>query len=272
MDTLRITTWNVNGIRAATRKGIADRLGRIRPDVLLLQEVRATPDQVEPAWAGGALEGFASTWNPAQKPGYSGTAAITRAPHALLSTGVGAGPDVEGRVVLVRAGTGTSSVRIASVYLPSGSSGEHRQAEKERWMERFQPWARALGRSRVPTLLCGDMNIARSELDIFHAKSNQNTSGFLPHERAWMDGLVESGWRDVVRERFGQVSGPYTWWSNRGRARELDRGWRIDYVLANSAAWKLVRDVAVHREESLGISDHAPVSVQIGLGQRRTAR
>jgi exodeoxyribonuclease-3 len=117
----------------------------------------------------------------------------------------------------------------------------------------------------VPTIICGDLNIAHTPRDIFYAKANEGTSGFLPHERKWMGDLLASGWHDVVREEAGERDGPYTWWSNRGQARALDRGWRIDYILCNKAARKLVTGVAVHREESLGISDHAPVSVDLDV-------
>jgi exodeoxyribonuclease-3 len=158
----------------------------------------------------------------------------------------------------------TAGVRVASVYLPSGSSGDHRQAEKDRWLGFFRDWTDPKARSRVPTILAGDLNIAHTERDLFHWKSNQKTSGFLPHERAWIGGLLDSGWTDFVREEAGDVDGPYTWWSNRGRARELDRGWRIDYVLGNRAAARLDWSTTIHREGGLDTSDHAPVSLDLG--------
>ncbi|MCA9279334.1 MAG: exodeoxyribonuclease III [Phycisphaeraceae bacterium] len=259
---MRITTWNVNGLRAAVRKGVAAQIARINPDVLLLQEVRAMPDQLTDNWHENGLDSWSFAWNPAEKPGYAGTALFSRDKHKEVKIGVeSSAGDPEGRLVIARVGP----VRVASVYLPSGSSGDHRQIEKEKWMKKFAPWAEALRKSRIPTILGGDFNIARTELDIFHAKSNEKSSGFLPHERAWMDTLVGSGWADIIRERAGEVHGPYTWWSNRGRARELDRGWRIDYVLANPAAAKIVRDAHVDRDASLTISDHAPVSVDLDI-------
>ena len=109
----------------------------------------------------------------------------------------------------------------------------------------------------------GDLNIAHTEKDIFHAKSNQKTSGFLPHEREWFGELLESGWHDLSREHFGDVHGPYSWWSNRGRARELDRGWRIDYLLATAEVRDRLESVEIHRAAGLTVSDHAPVSVDI---------
>lgn len=262
---MRVTTWNVNGLRAALRKGFADVIDRLDPDVLLLQEVRATPDQLPADWA--EPDGWHVHWHPAQRPGYSGTAIWSREPIKLIGTGHGTDHtdldegDPEGRLVFAK----TGPLRVASVYLPSGSSGDHRQAQKERWLDAFRPWADSASKSRVPTLLGGDFNIAHTENDIFHAKSNQNTSGFLPHEREWIGGLFESGWNDFVRQQAGERPGPYTWWSNRGRARELDRGWRIDYLLGNRAVAKHAQSFHIDREAGITVSDHAPLSVDLDI-------
>ncbi|MCB9679863.1 MAG: exodeoxyribonuclease III [Alphaproteobacteria bacterium] len=257
---MRLTTWNVNGLRAAVRKGFGDFVDRVAPDVLLLQEIRVTPDQLDAMWR--APDGWHVVWHPAEKPGYSGTAVWSRHPIEVLGTGLD-DADPEGRVVRVR----TCGVQVASVYLPSGSSSEARQQAKEAWMARFAPWSWALLASHVdePLLLGGDLNIAHTERDIWNAKSNAKTSGFLPHERAWFGELLGGGWHDVVREQVGDVQGPYAWWSNRGRARELDRGWRIDYLLANDAAASRVRAVDTLREGGLVVSDHAPVSVDLDV-------
>lgn len=255
---MRITTWNVNGLRAALRKGFADHLRRVNPDVLLLQEVRALPEQLPMPWA--SPEGWDVRWHPAQKKGYAGVSVWSRKPMKVLGTGLDEhDEDPEGRVLRVQ----VDGVRVVSIYLPSGSSGDHRQAEKEKWMARFLPWARKAARSRVPTVLGGDFNIAHAERDIFYAKSNEKSSGFLPHERAWFGDLLGAGWRDVVRDEFGEVQGPYSWWSNRGQARALDRGWRIDYLLANRAAAKRFESAGIDREAGLAVSDHAPVSIDL---------
>lgn len=259
---VRITTWNVNGMRNAIRRGFDRPLERIAPDVLLLQEIRARPDQLPAEWR--EPEGWHVQWHPAERPGYAGTAVLSRHPIKVLSRGSG-GDDAEGRVLLVK----TAGVRIASVYAPSGSSSEERQAVKDAWMPAFAEWAEPMSRSRVPTVFGGDFNVAHTERDIFHWKSNRKTSGFLPHERAWMGAFIESGWRDLVREQFGDRDGPYTWWSNRGQARALDRGWRIDYLFANRAAAKHIVDVSIDREAGLEISDHAPVSLDISVGDDR---
>ncbi|MEM8739680.1 MAG: exodeoxyribonuclease III [Planctomycetota bacterium] len=258
---MRITTWNVNGLRAAVRKGLAEQLEAIAPDVLLLQEIRVRPDQLPTEWA--EPEGWHVTWHPAEKAGYAGTAVWSRPPHQVVATGLDDGaPDDEGRVLRVKVG----GVQAVSVYLPSGSSSPARQEAKEAWMTRCMPWAQKLRRAQTPTVLGGDLNIAHTERDLFYAKSNRNQSGFLPHERAWFGELLGSGWRDLVREEAGEVDGPYSWWSNRGQARALDRGWRIDYLLANAAAAKRARGTTTHREAGLACSDHAPVSVDLDLG------
>lgn len=256
---MKITTWNVNGLRAALRKGFSGHLEQIRPDVLLLQEIRCVPEQLPEDIR--QPEGWHVVWNPAEKRGYSGTAIWSRWPLSQVRLGIGCEEtDSEGRVIQAE----VRGLTIASVYLPSGSSSDARQQVKERWMGRFQEWVQQQPDS-VPVVLGGDLNIAHTERDIFYAKANEGTSGFLPHERRWFDSLLDGGWHDLVREHFGPVQGPYSWWSNRGRARELDRGWRIDYLLSNPLARPLLRTAAVHREAGLQVSDHAPVTVELQL-------
>ncbi|MEM6750548.1 MAG: exodeoxyribonuclease III [Planctomycetota bacterium] len=278
---MRIATWNLNGLRAAWRKGLADEMQRLDVDVWLFQEIRCTPDQGPPPMEIAGLGFEHVAWRPAVKPGYAGTAVWSKRPISNVRTGLGErDADDEGRVLRVtieparaktsRGGSsgGGGGVDVVSVYLPSGSSGDHRQAQKEAWMRRFRPWATKQLRGG-PVVLAGDFNLAMTPRDLYYAKSNQKQSGYLPHERAWMTRLVESGWRDLVRESAGEVDGPYTWWSNRGQARALDRGWRIDYALANPGAAALVQGVTVERDASLGrdggpaVSDHAPVVVEL---------
>jgi exodeoxyribonuclease III len=254
---VRITTWNVNGLRAALRKGFADHLKQISPDVLLLQEIRVLPEQLDEQWR--SPSGWHVVWHPAEKKGYSGTAIWSRIPIDVTMTGASeSDTDDEGRLVTVS----VEGLTVSSVYLPSGSSKPERQTVKEEWMARFRPWADASVNSK-PVIFGGDLNIAHTEQDIFYAKANQKTSGFLPHEREWLGELLGSGWHDLAREHFGDVQGPYSWWSNRGRARELDRGWRIDYLLANAAARERFVSATIHREGGLTVSDHAPVSVDL---------
>jgi exodeoxyribonuclease-3 len=109
----------------------------------------------------------------------------------------------------------------------------------------------------------GDLNIAHTEQDIFYAAGNKKNSGFMPHEREWFGDVLKTGWSDFIREHYGDIDGPYSWWSNRGKARELDRGWRIDYLLGNSAASKRFVDAAIHRPGGMTVSDHAPVTINL---------
>ena len=260
---MRITTWNVNGLRAAVRKGFQKHLETIQPDILLLQEVRARPEQLPREFQDP--DGWHVIWHPAERPGYSGTAIWSRLPLTRFQTGLGTTEaDREGRLIEAEIG----GIQVACVYLPSGSSGPERQKVKDAWMTTFQSWASTRTHEN-PTIFGGDINVAHTEKDIFYAKANEQTSGFLPHEREWFGKLLNSGWHDLVREHHGDVHGPYSWWSNRGKARELDRGWRIDYLLCNKPARSMIKSATIHREGGLEVSDHAPVSIDIDLPQAK---
>lgn len=254
---MRITTLNCNGLRAATKRGFADWLGRSQPDVLCLQEVRAhEADLPAELWS---PPGYEARWHPAEKRGYSGTAVWARGRAGARFTAGTGHPrgDSEGRVV----GVHLPELDVWSVYLPSGSSGPERQAWKFEYLEHIQPWlARVLASGR-PALVCGDLNIAHTPLDIRNAKSNQKNSGFLPEERAWLDGMVASGWRDIFRE-VNPTSQAYSWWSQRGNARANDVGWRIDHIWATPGVQ--VERVWIEREATL--SDHAPVHAELKVG------
>lgn len=255
---MRITTWNVNGLRAAIRKGFQKHIDLIAPDVLLLQEIRVQPEQLPDEWA--EPDGWHVHWHPAVKKGYAGTAVWTREPSELIGTGLTkTDKDEEGRVCHVE----VSGIEVASVYLPSGSSGPERQEHKDAWLRRFRPWAGKQVDRDLPFVFGGDLNIAHTENDIFYATGNKKNSGFLPHEREWFGRLLKSGWNDTVRQQFGEIKGPYSWWSNRGKARELDRGWRIDYLLTNPIAHAKFESATIHREGGLEVSDHAPVSIDL---------
>jgi exodeoxyribonuclease-3 len=258
---MRIVTWNVNGMRAALRKGFGDVLAQLAPDVVLLQEIRCLPEQLPDGWQ--TPHGWHVVWHPAQRKGYAGTAIWSRWPMTQVRRGLDSqDADPEGRVLTAQ----IQGLKIGSIYLPSGSASPASQASKERWMERFLPWARKLARSRKPVVLGGDLNIAHTERDIFYAKGNEKNSGFLPHERAWFGELLDSGWSDFVRQQFGDQDGPYSWWSNRGNARELDRGWRIDYLLGNRPASRVWCDASIYRSGGLTVSDHAPVVANLEQG------
>ncbi len=252
---LRITTWNVNGLRAAVRKGFRGMVETVAPDVLLLQEIRCRHDEVAPeAWAG-----FHASFNSAERAGYSGTALWSRSPHTRKET---MAPDTEGRVLVAEVG----AVTVVSVYLPSGSAGAEAQARKDQFCSRFLPWSAELAARGGPVVLGGDLNVAPTASDIHDPKGNARNSGFLPHERAWFAQLLGCGWTDLVRTAVGPKQGPWTWWSNRGRARIEDRGWRIDHLLGNEAAAACLVGAGVLRDGGLVVSDHAPVWVDLSVG------
>lgn len=252
----RLVSWNVNGMRAALRKAYAEHLETLSPDVVMLQEIRAFPEQLPKGWA--EPEGWHVTWHPAERPGYSGVATWTRDPHEVIGTGMD-GPDPQGRVLHTRVG----DLDLVNIYLPSGSSSEEAQERKDAFMERLMAWSEAFLSHDHPVILAGDLNIAHTEQDIHNARGNAKNSGFLPHERAWFTAWLEQGWTDLFRAHVGPAQGPYSWWSNRGRARELDRGWRIDYLLGNAAAAKRLKSASIHRPGGLDTSDHAPVIVDL---------
>ena len=263
---IRVATWNVNGLRAAIRKGLDDFVEQIDADIWMFQELRAYPEQLPSSWNPPA--DMQAIWHPAERKGYSGVSTWSRLPISKSSRGIGLGQDpqdLEGRILV----TEHDGLTCINTYLPSGSSKEERQAYKERWMDDWLEWLKPYLTCDRTVIVAGDLNIAHTEIDIWDARSNQNNSGFLPQERAWFGELLNSGWYDLCRICWGSTQGPYTWWSNRGRARAENKGWRIDYILGNKAAKAAFRNAAVVREGGLVVSDHAPVIADFELGNIR---
>ena len=251
---MRVITLNVNGIRAAAAKGLYDWLRRQRADVICLQETKAQEHQLQ--GNGFRLKGFHEYFFDAEKKGYAGTALYARRAPDRVHYGFGwAEADREGRYLQADFGR----LSIASVYLPSGSAGAHRQAAKYRFMDAFYDFLGRLRRQRREHILCGDWNIAHKEIDLRNWRANQKNSGFLPEERAWLSRVFdELGWVDVFR-RLNQKPDQYTWWSNRGRAWEKNVGWRIDYQVATPGiAGKAVRE-RIYKDKRF--SDHAPLII-----------
>jgi len=255
---MRIITLNVNGIRSAAAKGLFPWLSRQQADVICLQEVRAREDQ----FAGHdiVLPGYHAAYYPAERPGYAGTALYSRQKPARLVRGFGVAEfDAEGRYLEAQ----FDEVAVVSLYLPSGSSGPERQASKDRFLKKFMPHLRALKRRRRPYILCGDWNIAHREIDLKNWKSNQKNSGFLPHERAWLDELFdEVGYVDAFRKVNAEPD-QYTWWSQRGQARAKNVGWRIDYQIATPQLAGAPRAAHIYKAERF--SDHAPLVMDYEL-------
>lgn len=252
---MRIITYNLNGIRAAMNKGLVDWIKAAKPDVLCLQETKATPDQVDVSEF-EAL-GYHLYWYSAQKKGYSGVAIFSKIKPKHVEYGCGIEKyDFEGRIIRLD----FDHCSVMSVYHPSGSSGDDRQAFKMQWLADFQKYIDDL-KVKIPNLiLCGDYNICHKPIDIHNPKSNANTSGFLPEEREWMEQFIQSGFIDSFRY-FNQEPHQYSWWSYRAGSRGKNLGWRIDYnLVAKHLDAHLKRAVilpdAMH-------SDHCPVLLEI---------
>ncbi|WP_186781196.1 exodeoxyribonuclease III [Streptomyces sp. CBG9] len=263
---LTVTTANVNGLRAAAKKGYVEWLAATDADVVCLQEVRAEESQLPEAVR--APEGWHVVFAPAAAKGRAGVALLTRRAPEQVRTGFGSAEfDTSGRYVEAD----LPGVTVASLYLPSGEVGTERQDEKERFMAEFLEYLKEL-RARAAAdgrevVVCGDWNIAHQEADLKNWKANRKSSGFLPEERAWLDRVyAEAGYADVMRALHPEQAGPYSWWSYRGRAFDNDSGWRIDLHvatpdLAARAVKGQVERAATHEERW---SDHAPVTVVYG--------
>lgn len=251
---MRIITANVNGIRSAAKKGFFDWLQTQNPDFVCLQETKAQMAELTDAQF--RPEGYHCYFSDAVKKGYSGVGLYSKQkPDRVVHTLGWKCADEEGR--FVRADFGNLSV--ISLYLPSGSSGDHRQVEKFDFMEKFLNVLRKLNNSKREYIICGDWNIVHKEIDIRNFKSNQKTSGCLPEERAWIDALfTKEKFVDAFRV-VNQEADQYTWWSNRGAAYEKNVGWRIDYQIVSESLKNKVKAVSIYKDQKF--SDHAPLVV-----------
>ncbi len=249
---MRIVTVNTNGIRAAARKGFFQWLPRQSADVFCIQETKAQVHQLEdPCF-------FPRNWHcfyeDAERKGYSGTALYSRREPDEIIRGFGLAEfDDEGRYLEARFGR----LSVISLYAPSGSSNEARQASKFRFLDTFMPYLLGLRAQDREWVICGDWNIAHKKIDLKNWRSNQKNSGFLPEERAWMDELFgPAGFTDAFRE-VNQKPDQYTWWSNRGRAWEKNVGWRIDYQVVSNNLAGAAKKARIYKAKRF--SDHAPL-------------
>ncbi len=249
---MKVITLNVNGIRSATQKGLLEWLATENADLILLQEVRALEHQL-PALT--LLPDYKAHWFAASKPGYSGVGILSKLEPKAIHMGFGSEEfDAEGRVLRIEFDTWSA----ISAYFPSGSSSLERQEAKYRFLNVFTPWLHNLAAS-TDVLLAGDLNIAHQKIDLKNWRSNLESSGFLPEERAWMTTLLEQGFHDVFRQLVGETE-HFSWWSNRGRARENNVGWRIDYQLCTKNLAARAKSARIYREKFF--SDHAPVILE----------
>ncbi|MCL2027603.1 MAG: exodeoxyribonuclease III [Bacteroidales bacterium] len=259
---MKIVSYNVNGIRAAVGKGFLDWLQETNPDVVCLQETKAQPEQI-PTMDFQSL-GYHCYYFSAEKRGYSGVAILTKQEPDHVEYGMKIKQyDNEGR--LIRADFGDFSV--ISVYHPSGTSGEERQAFKMQWLDDFHTYIKQLEQTRPKLAICGDFNICHEPIDIHDPKGNAKNSGFLPEERQWIDQFIKDGFIDTFRFLHPTLAHQYSWWSYRFNARNNNKGWRIDYIMLtknlekNLTAASILPD-AIH-------SDHCPVTVELRMENRK---
>lgn len=253
---IRIITYNVNGIRAAIRKGFLDWLKTNPAEIICLQEIKAQAQDIDNSLFEEA--GYRPYFFSAEKKGYSGVGILTRLlPDNMQSGNHQVQSNEEGRII--RADFG--DLTVVNAYFPSGTTGEERQRYKYQWLDEFLHYLKELRKSNSRLVVCGDYNIAHREIDIHNPKSNKNSSGFLPEERAWMDKLFENGFVDSFR-KINQQPGQYTWWHQLRKSTRLEnKGWRIDYISvtenleSNIAAAEIFPDVQY--------SDHCPVRLTL---------
>ncbi|MEQ8360666.1 MAG: exodeoxyribonuclease III [Cytophagales bacterium] len=254
---MKIITYNVNGIRAALKKGFLSWVKSADPDVLCLQEVKAHKAQVQGELSLFENLGYHIYWHEAEKKGYSGVAILSKIKPNHVEIGCGIGDyDQEGRVIRAD----FDNVSVMSLYIPSGSSGDERQDYKMHWLAEFLKYAKSL-KDEIPHLLiCGDFNICHTEIDIHNPKANARSSGFLPEERQWLSDFLGLGFIDSFRF-FNKEPHNYSWWSYRANARVKNLGWRIDYNMASSQMKARLKSAAILNKAMH--SDHCPVLLEI---------
>ena len=253
---MKIISYNVNGIRAAITKGFTSWLADQQADVICIQELKAEREQVDTSEI-EAL-GYSIYWHSAQKKGYSGVAIFSKIQPKHVEIGCGIEKyDFEGRVLRLD----FDDLSVMSVYMPSGSSGDERQAFKMEWLSDFDGYIQTL-KAQLPNLIIsGDYNICHRAIDIHNPKGNATSSGFLPEERAWMESFTQNGFIDTFRHIKADEPHQYSWWSYRAGARAKNLGWRIDYHMATEALKKRIQDAYILPDAMH--SDHCPIVVEL---------
>jgi len=254
----RVITANVNGLRSAAKKGFYHWMADQDADVVCLQEIKVQEHQLEDAHY--FPKDYYDYYFPAEKPGYSGVAIYTRHKPKKITKGLGFPlADMEGRYLQVD----FEKFSVASLYLPSGTSGEVRQEQKYIFLDEFLKILQEFRKQQHEYIICGDWNIAHKQIDLKNWRGNQKHSGFLPEERAWLDKLFdEVGFVDAFRE-INQEPDQYTWWSNRGQAWAKNVGWRIDYQIISPGLRAKVKHAAIYKDERF--SDHAPLIMDYAI-------
>lgn len=253
-ESWRLVSWNVNGIRAAEKKGFFHWMQKEQADLVCLQETKAHTDQLDQKYL--HPEGYESYWSSGIRRGYSGTAIYTkRSPIAAITDFGHPALDGEGRIVMVE----FDKWFLFNVYFPNGGSGEERLQYKLRFYDAFLDLIEGY-RKQKPIIICGDVNTAHTEIDLARPKENINTSGFMPIERAWVDRLVDHGYIDTFR-LFNKEGGNYSWWDYKTSSRQRNVGWRIDYFFVSDELKKKVKNAWI--DPKVHGSDHCPVGIEI---------
>jgi exodeoxyribonuclease-3 len=256
---MKIISWNTNGLRATYKQGNFDPIFTdYKPDILCLQETKATPEQLPEA--AREVFGYDSYFSwPEVKKGYSGVAIYTREKPLNVTLGIGLkGLDDEGRTITAE----YKSFYLITCYFPNGGGGPERLDYKLRFYDQFLKYITKLQKTK-PVIFCGDVNTAHNEIDLARPKENSMNTGFLPIERAWMDKLVKQGWIDTFRDLYPDKKDVYTYWDQKTASRERNVGWRIDYFFVSSDIQKKVKDL-VTLKDYYG-SDHCPIMLDIDL-------
>ncbi|UCF61724.1 MAG: exodeoxyribonuclease III [Anaerolineaceae bacterium] len=253
---LKLYSWNVNGIRAAQRKGFLEWLETTRPDVLSVQETKANPSQLEDELRDPSE--YHTYWASAERKGYSGVGLFSRVEPETVEIGLGIEEyDREGRTIIADYG----EFVLITAYFPNGGRDHSRVPFKMAYKEAFLERCNQYRSSGTPVVFCGDVNTAHREIDIARPKENENRTGFLPIERAWIDQVVEEGYIDTFRSLHPDQAGAYTWWAYWGGGRERNVGWRLDYFFISPDLQDRVAAAEIHTDV-LG-SDHCPVSLTL---------
>ncbi|OGO31032.1 MAG: exodeoxyribonuclease III [Chloroflexi bacterium RBG_16_56_11] len=257
MGEIRLLSWNVNGIRALTRKGFFEWLARDTPDVLCLQETKVHPDQVNTDLR--VPPGYHTYWNSPERKGHGGVALFSKMEPLNLRYDFDSKFDVEGRVIIAE----YADFTLFNVYFPNGKQGPERLRYKMKFYDVFLDYADALKSAGKRLVICGDVNTAHKEIDIARPKENSKVSGFLPEERAWIDIFITHGYVDTFRH-FHQEPNQYTWWDIKTGARARNVGWRIDYFFVSENLLPSVTGGFI--ESDVMGSDHCPIGITLRTG------
>jgi exodeoxyribonuclease-3 len=253
---MKLISWNVNGIRAVLKRGFRDFLAAEDADMVCLQETKAHPDDVPDPW-----EGYEGHWNWAEKKGYAGTLILTKKSPLSVTRGIGtAEHDREGRVLTAE----YADFYLVNVYVPNSKRELTRLEYRQQWDRDFLAYLRRLETTK-PVVVCGDMNVAHTEIDLARPKDNVKNHGFTPEERAGFDALAAAGFVDTFRE-FEPAGGHYTWWSQMGTARARNIGWRIDYFVCSAALRPRLKAATIYKDV-IG-SDHCPIGLELKAAKR----